>query len=106
MGATTVTGKGPGSANGLNKGAADRTLGVDHLIGPRVVAAGVETLSGTTGTVEIPPQSGVYTDYIILLQQRGAATSAYHAGMQDDWTFDLTAANNAVVEWAVVLKGL
>lgn len=105
MGATTVTGKGPGSANGLNKGAADRTLGVSHLIGPRVVAAGVETLTSTTGTVEIPPQSGVYTDYIIMLQQRDSATCAYHGGMLSTWSFLITAASSAVVEWTVIKKG-
>ena len=40
MGATSVTGVGPGSSEPYNKGAYGRqTLGVGHLIGPHVVQA-------------------------------------------------------------------
>lgn len=105
MGATSVTGKGTGSADGYNKGSSHMTLGVDHLIGPRVVAAGSETLSGTTGTVEIPAQTGVYTDYVVFLQSNGS-TYAYTAGMTSTWTFAITAGSGAVVSWVVVKKGL
>ena len=54
MGATSVTGTGPGSAFGWNKGSQEMTLGVSHLIGPHVVAAGVATLSAGAATVYLP----------------------------------------------------
>jgi len=54
MGATSVTGTGPGSAFGWNKGSQEMTLGVSHLIGPHVVAAGETQLAGGLGTVYLP----------------------------------------------------
>ena len=54
MGATSVTGTGPGSAFGWNKGSQEMTLGVSHLIGPHVVAAGVTPLVGGAATVYLP----------------------------------------------------
>ena len=55
MGATSVTGTGPGSALGWNKGVpGETTLGVENLIGPHVVAAGVTALTGGVGTVYLP----------------------------------------------------
>ena len=54
MGATSVTGTGPGSAFGWNKGSQEMTLGVSHLIGPHVVAAGVAALTSGEGTVYLP----------------------------------------------------
>jgi hypothetical protein len=44
MAATSITGTGPGSADGQNRGSEHMTLGVTHLIGPKVVAAGVAIL--------------------------------------------------------------
>lgn len=63
MGATSVTGVGQGSALGHNKGAAQQTLGVNHLVGPHLVAAGVTTLAAASGqatVVNLPVASGVY----------------------------------------------
>jgi hypothetical protein len=55
MGATSVTGTGPGSALGWNKGVpGETTIGVENLIGPHVVAAGVATLSAGAATVYLP----------------------------------------------------
>jgi hypothetical protein len=52
-----VTGVGPGSAEGLNKGVKDRNMmGVEKLIGPRVVAAGVKHLvQGDTSEAIVLP---------------------------------------------------
>lgn len=64
MGATSVTGVGPGSAAPFNKGAAEQTLGVNHLVGPHIVAAGVTTLAAASGqatVVSLPVASGVYS---------------------------------------------
>ena len=105
MGATSVTGTGLGSADGFNKGSEHMTLGVNHLIGPHIVAAGVETLSGTTAVIEIPPQTGVNTDYGVLLTNN-SSTNAFHTGLQSNWTFTVTAGSGNIVWWAVVKNGL
>jgi len=55
MGATSVTGTGPGSALGWNKGVpGETTIGVENLIGPHVVAAGVAQLAAGSATVYLP----------------------------------------------------
>jgi hypothetical protein len=52
MGAQTVTGRGQGSAEATSKGDKNRNfIGVEKLIGPRVVAAGKITLAAGVGTV-------------------------------------------------------
>lgn len=64
MGASSVTGIGQGSALPYNKGAAQQTLGVNHLVGPHLVAAGVTTLNAASGQatiVNVPVSSGVYS---------------------------------------------
>lgn len=55
MAASSVTGVGPGSADRYNKGSEHMHLGVDHLIGPRVIDAGQAALtSGTPSTCNVP----------------------------------------------------
>lgn len=55
MAASSVTGVGPGSADKVNKGSEHMHLGVDHLIGPRMVDAGQASLtSGTPSTCNVP----------------------------------------------------
>lgn len=53
MGATSVTGVGPGSADGLNRGSSRMTLGAGHLIGPHVVACGNVALVGGASVVNL-----------------------------------------------------
>lgn len=67
MAGTSVTGKGPGSADGFNRGSEHQTLGVTHLIGPKVVGAGMATLD-VIGIVDVPifPQV-VSTDLVVLV---------------------------------------
>ena len=59
MGATSVTGVGPGSALGYNKGGDNASLGVNKLLGPHLVAAGSLTV-GVTNNFALPLTSGVY----------------------------------------------
>ena len=80
MGATSVTGTGHGSADGMNKGSEHMTLGVSHLIGTRVVRAGRLTLAGGTGTVEFPPLPGVATDYIPIAMSLSGANPVGKTG--------------------------
>lgn len=108
MGATSATGvSGIGSAaqpGGGNKGSDNMSLGVANLIGPRVVGAGTITLSGTTGTVYFPTLVGTASQYVIMLSTSGATFAKW-----DTFTtasFGVTAANNAVVHWAIHKIGL
>lgn len=104
MGATSVTGKGLGSADGKNKGSEHQTLGVAHLIGPRVVYAGRITLSGTTGTIVHPTLAGVVGDYCVLLTAE-SATSPFITS-RTTGSIGIQAGSNAVVHWAILKVGL
>lgn len=112
MGASSVTGvSGVGSAAGNQKGSEHMSLGVNKLIGPRVMAAGSETLVGTTGVVEIPELAGVVGDYCIQLT--GVSTTVPYVstalaavGSTDTWNFTITGGSGEVVHWSVVKKGL
>jgi hypothetical protein len=112
MGATSVTGvSGPGSVAGNQKGSEHQSLGVEKLIGPKIVAAGHETLVGTTGVVEVPAPAGAVTDYMVFLQTDSATAAFVSVALaavagSDAWSFTVTAANNAEVDWCLVKKGL
>ena len=69
MTASTVTGRGIGSADGNNKGSERMTLGVDHLIGTRIVLSGqVQIEDGGTGSVAFGQSlDGQGSDYIVYL---------------------------------------
>jgi len=67
MAATTVTGKGLGAADGQNKGSEHQTLGVGHLIGPRMVVVSDATLDGSGDAAPVwPALDGSASDYIVL----------------------------------------
>lgn len=112
MGATSVTGvSGAGNVAGSQKGSEHMSLGVHKLIGPKVVACGVETLSGTTGVVEVPTLPGVVGDYVVMTQSNGSTASYVSSALAavadtDTWHFTITAASSAVVSWVIVKKGL
>jgi hypothetical protein len=109
MAATSVTGKGPGSADGKNKGSTHMTLGVDNLIGPRVMAAGTATLSGGSGTIVLPAFAGVTADYMVLCGDASgaaAATSATMAITSTATTLTLKGTGTNTVKWAVIKVGI
>jgi hypothetical protein len=67
MAATSITGTGPGSADGQNRGSEHQTLGVTHLIGPKVVGAGTATLD-SIGVTDIPVfPKVVSTDLVVMV---------------------------------------
>jgi hypothetical protein len=127
MGATSVTGVGPGSAEGLNKGVKDRNMmGVEKLIGPRVVAAGQTTLATGAGTVVLPNYLPAFTpasianytpenDYVILARAANAVAVAKTTwDTETDTTdsydnvlkgFTLTGTGTDVVDWVVIKVG-
>ena len=112
MGASSVTGvSGQGSVSGSQKGSEHMSLSVHNLIGPHVFAAGKVTLSGTTGTVYVPaPTSGAVGDYQVMLSST-TSTLAYNSTAlatvadSNEWSFGVTASNNAVVHWMLVKSG-
>lgn len=77
MSASSVTGVGQGSAlKKGQKGTESLYVGVEKLIGPRVVYANSVTLSSGTATVTFPQTlSGVAADYIVLTG--GSAAHSY-----------------------------
>lgn len=106
MGATSVTGVGPGDVSGLNKGSQHMTLGVNQLIGPHVVSAGLADMNGsTTLTVEHPDLGGTSTDWGIFLQNNGT-THPYVSVHTATDAFEITAGASDLVYWMVVQNGV
>jgi len=91
MGATSVTGTGPGDVSGLNRGSEHMTLAVGNLLGPVIVAAGRHTMVGTTDVINIGTLGGAVGDYIVLATNDGSITN-------DDWSARLTALNQVTLE--------
>ena len=112
MGATSVTGvSGSGSAAGSSRGSEHWSLGVKKLVGPHIVSAGSETLSGTSAVIEVPAQTGSVSDYFVLLSNN-STTNAYVSsalaaeGNGNGWVFTVTAGSGDIVKWAVVRDGM
>lgn len=108
MGATSVLGTGPGSAESANKGAQGRqTLGVGHLIGPYIVAAGKVTLSSGAAVVAVPV-SGATADYVLLLsnQTDGTAMSGTVSVSSGTAVLTFTGTGADVVGYALVKVGV
>lgn len=110
MGATSVTGVGYGSVQGHNRGAKLQTLGVDHLLGPRVIAAGTTTLSGGTSTVILPLMKNTTAGaHMVLATAQAAAGHAVGATLTfdtNDTKIILTGTSTDVVGWSIVKIGL
>ena len=111
MAATSVTGTGLGSADGANKGSAHMTLGVSHLIGPRVVIAADGTLDGSGDlTVQYPTLDGTAGDYIAMaVDADTTAAAAVAVALSMDTTSTvlvLKGPNDGVVNYSVVKKGV
>lgn len=110
MGASSVTGVGPGSVEGHNMGSKHYTVGVGRLIGPRVMVANKVTLDGSgDATVILPLLSGVVGNYIVLATTSNATAYAVSAVL----TFDTNDSKivfkgqaSTVVQYAVIKVGL
>jgi hypothetical protein len=87
------------------------TLGVGHLIGPRVVAADDATLDGSgDAVVVLPALSGAVTDYIVTVTDADTtAAAAVAASLAMDATstsVTLKGPNDGVVQYSIIKKGL
>lgn len=120
MAATSVTGTGLGSADGKNKGSAHMTLGVGHLIGPRVVIANSGVLDGSGNlVVQYPALDGTVGDYIVMAVDADATAAAVHldpvirlavaaqlAMDATSTTITLKGPTSGAVHYSVVKKGV
>jgi hypothetical protein len=115
MGATSVTGKGRGSADGSNKGSTHMTLGVSHLVGPRVVAAGAVTLSSTAFILKLPlPTGGAAADYVCMATDQTGANAVKvvlsKSSVNADGSYDLvatfTGTSTDVISYAIIKTGV
>ena len=109
MSATSVTGKGLGSVDKKQKGSEHLSIGANKLIGPRIVAAGVVTLSGGAATVTLPALNGVTANFVVMATDTtgAAAVSAslvVTAGTSTVITFAGTGTH--VLAYTVVKTGL
>lgn len=108
MSASSVTGVGHGSAEGNDAGRKDYSVSVARLLGPRVMAADVVTLSSGAATVILPLLSGVVADYIVLATDK-TATNAVKAVLTfgaNDATITFAGTTSDVIQWAVIRVGL
>lgn len=106
MGATSVTGvSGPGAVE-VNKGADSTTLGVGHLIGPRVVAAKTATIGGGgTVAVDFPTLEGVAADYIVVATDTNSTVAAVNVTAFTTSQMTLKGTGTHVVNWAIIKVG-
>lgn len=109
MGASSVTGVGHGSVEGKNQGSKHWTVGVGRLLGPKIMAADVVTLSSGAATVALPKLSGNATDYIVIATSANSSATAVSASLAfgaNDCTLTIAGTGSQVIQWAIVKKGL
>lgn len=109
MGASSVTGVGPGSVEGKNQGSKHWTVGVGRLLGPKVMAADAATLAGGAATVVLPKLSGNVSDYIVMVSDASgtaAAVSGTIALNTNDTTLTLAGTGTNAVVWSIIKRGL
>lgn len=113
MGATSVTGIGPGSSEGLHKGPGNgRNLFVP-LQTPHVISAGTVTLASGVATVTFPtPLGGSETGYVVMLTAEADDYASVSAKTDNaDGNFasfaitDGSGSNSSDVMWMVVKAG-
>lgn len=109
MGATSVTGVGQGSVEGVHAGPKHWTVNADRVLGPRIVACGTVTLAGGTANVVLPLLGGVVGDYAVLVNTNNttaAATSATLTFNENDTTVTVKGSGTNTVWWAIVKQGI
>ena len=107
MAASSVTGTGYGSAEDYNRGRKENHIGVERLIGPRVVAAGSATLTTGAATVVLPLLPGAVTDYVVMVTDATAAAACKGVLTfnTNDTTITLAGTSSDVLQWAIISVG-
>ncbi len=111
MGATSVTGKGLGSADKRQKGSEHLRVGAEKIIGPRIVACGAGTLDGSGDlTIILPLPSGVIGDYMVFTTDAqataAAATACTMTMVTDGLSLVFKGPAAGAIHYLVVKKGL
>jgi len=102
MGATSVTGVGPGDVSGNQKGSEHMTLGVTHLIGPHILYAGSVTCDSNTADVNHPLLDGALSDYAIFCFNYTDGSAVVLSSVTlNGFTVTCTGATD-VVNWQIV----
>jgi hypothetical protein len=109
MAATSVTGQGTGAADGFNRGSEHMTLGVTHLIGPKVVAAGVTDL-GPSGVTDIPVTAivnGTNSGFIVLVNDvtDGSQAMGFLFLTSDDIFVEIIGTAFNDINWVLIETG-
>ena len=109
MGATSVTGVGPGAADG-NKGPGNGRDQFVPLLTPHVVAAGTAVLAAGAATVTFPSAlSGSETGYSVMLTPEAAnlaSVSAKTDNSDSDFeSFAIAGTATDSVMWSVIKTG-
>ncbi len=111
MAASSVTGVGPGSADKLNRGNQHTHLGVENLIGPRVVTAGTAVLNGASPSVANVPFTqalAAAAGYYALLTPVGTGSGAPALNVSAVATTGFTIGgpngSTATVNWLLVVN--
>lgn len=101
MGASSVTGVGQGSADKKgHKGSEHLFVGVEKLIGTRIVLSGSVVLVGGTASVSFPKTlSGSSSDYIVLCN--GSSAYAYASSVSTTG-FTANGTGTNTVSYAVI----
>jgi hypothetical protein len=107
MAASSVTGVGPGSADGRNKGSEHTSMHVSKLIGPRLVSCGQVVLGGGTpssGAVTFTQSLSSAAGYFVTATPVGSSTGAVNVSAVATTGFVVTGANgsSATVNWSLV----
>lgn len=109
MGATSVTGVGQGSVEGVHAGPKHWTVNADRVLGPRIVACGTATLASGTVDVVLPLLGGTAADYAVLVNTNGTtarSTSATLVFSADATTVTVKGTGTDPVWWAIVKQGI
>ena len=84
MPASSVTGIGPGSAEGANRGNEHMTLGTNHLIGPRCIMSGNCTLSSGSLKITFPaPLALANANYSVQCTPTASSTTVPYVVKHD-----------------------
>lgn len=113
MGATSVTGVGHGSVEGMDAGRKEYSVSGNRLLGPRVVVADTVVLSGSSMTVVLPYLAGGAANYSAFISDNtaAAATGIAMSFPTDSagnlsTTLTLYGTSGHTVSYAIVKQGL
>lgn len=111
MGASSVTGTGIGAVGKTTSELTRVPLSINNLVGPKIVAAGVTKIKGTTSVIEFPAPSGDFTDYAIFLTSNEKNCPFISKDLSplpqtSNWTFTISSSNNSIVNWMIVKIGI